>query len=55
MKTPRQIAQEYAGVALVDALEKEIEKYGEDQYRDGHGTGYGKGKRDGTIMTKRGY
>ncbi len=55
MKTPRQIAQEYVGVALVDALAKAIEDYGEKRYSDGHGTGYGKGSRDATIRTKRGY
>jgi len=55
MRTPRQIAQEYAGVALVDALEEAIKDYGEDQYRKGHSTGYGKGSRDATIRTERGY
>ncbi len=55
MKTPLQIAQKYAGDAMVDALAKEIKDYGEEQYRDGHGTGYGKGKRDATIRAKRGY
>ena len=53
MKTPIQIAQKYVGDAMIDALVKEIEDYGVRQYNDGHGTGYGKGKRDGCLLVKR--